>query len=325
MNVNVRLWASIVVFLTTLFPAVGMSAERSPNEIAVAYVAVSGSYGPLWVAKDEGLFKKYGLEVSLQYLNPTVGVQALVAGEVDIYAGGTAALEAAVNGADIVYIGSILDKFVLSLFVQPEIKDVSELRGKVVGVSQPGAPTDVGAQIVLRGAGLVPDRDVKLSYLKGVPEILAALQQKIIHAGVINPPITVMARRAGLKELVDLGKLPERFPQTAFIARRSFLGSHNDPLIRFFKGYSEGVRFARENPRRAQEIIAKYTKVSDQEVNVENYKAFAPWWEMPPFVTEAGIQAALSISTTPKARLVKATDFIDNQIIKQLSDTGFFK
>ena len=151
------------------------------------------------------------------------------------------------------------------------------------------------------------------------------MRGKIIHAGVINPPITVMARRAGLKELVDLGKLPERFPQAAFIARRSYLGSHGDPLIRFFKGYGEGVRFAREHPRRAQEIIAKYTKVSDQEVNVENYNAFAPWWEMPPFVTEAGIQQALSISTHPKARLVKATDFIDNRIVKQLSDTGFFK
>lgn len=298
---------------------------RAANEIAVTYVAVSGVYGPLWVARDEGLFRKHGLDVSLYDLDPTAGVHALVSGEIDIYAGGTAALEAAVNGADIVYIGSILDKFVLSLFVQPEIKDVTELRGKVVGVSQPGAPTDVGAQMVLRSSGLIPDRDVKLSYLKGVPEILAALQGKIIHGGMINPPITVLARKAGLRELVDLGKLRERFPQAAFIIKRSDLDSKRESLIRFVKGYSEGVRFAREHPRRAQEIIEKYTKVSDQEVNVENYKAFAPWWEMPPFVTEAGIQQALSISTNPKARLVKPTDFIDNRLIKQLSDTGFFK
>ena len=73
------------------------------------------------------------------------------------------------------------------------------------------------------------------------------------------------------------------------------------------------------------EIIAKYTKVTEHEVNLENYNAFAPVWEMPPFVSEAGIQTALSISTNPKAGTFSPKEFIDNQIIQQLSDTGFFK
>ncbi len=312
-------------FFSASFSPTVIAAERAPNEIAVTYVAVSGSYGPLWTAKDEGLFKKYGVDVSLQYLNPTAGIQAVIAGDIDVYAGGTAALEAAMSGADLVYIGSIIDKFVLSLFSVPEIKDVSELKGKVVGVSQPGTPTYAGAQVILRRAGLIPDKDVKLTYMKGVPEILAALQQKTIQAGMINPPITVLARKAGLRELEDLGKLPARFPQTAFIVKRTYLNSHKELLLRFFKGYIDGVRFSRENPKQAMEIMAKYTKVTEHEVNLENYNAFASVWEMPPFVSETGIQTALSISTNPKAGSFSPKEFIDNQIIQQLSDTGFFK
>ena len=271
-------WGAVllVFILTVCFPSSIRAAERPPNQIAVTYVAIAGSYGALWAAKDQGLFKKYGLDVSLQYLNPTAGIQAMIAGDVDLYAGGTVALEAAISGADVVYVGSIIDKFTFSMFSLPEIKDVSELKGKILGVSQPGAPTYAGALVVLRRAGLVPDKDVKLSYMKGIPEVLAALQQKTIQGGMINPPITILAKKAGLRELVDLGKLPDRFPTTAFIANRPYIGSHKDSLIRFFKGYVEGVSYARANPKQAMEIMTKYTKVTDPEASAEDYRVFSP-------------------------------------------------
>jgi len=316
----------LITFLLTVFLLSPVhAAERTTNQIAVTYVGFSGSNAGLWASKEQGLFTKNGLDVSVQYLNPTVGIQALIAGNVDLYAGGTVALEAAINGADIVYVGSILDKLLISLFSLPEIKDVSELKGKVIGVSQPGAPTYVGALLVLRRAGLVPDKDVKISYLKGVPETLAALQQKALQAGMINSPLTILARKAGLKELVDLGTLPDRFPLNAFIANKPYVGSHKDPLVRFFKGYVEGVRYARANPKQTIEIMTKYTKMTDPEISAEDYRVYSPFWEIPPFVNEAGIQTALSMSTNPKAGQFKPKDFIDNGIIQQLSNTGFFK
>ena len=303
----------------------GQSAERAPHELAVAYVAVSGVYGPLWLARDAELFKQHGVDVSLQFFDPTAGIQALIAGEMDVYAGGTAALDAALNGNDLVYVGSLLEKFVLSLFSLPEIKDVSGLRGAVLGVSQPGTPSHAGAQVVLRRSGLVPDRDVTIAFLKGGAEILAALQQRTIQAGIIHPPLTALARKAGLRELEDLGSLPARFPQTAFVVTRATLRTRPDPLTRFFKGYADGVRRARARPQQAIEVIGRYTRVAEPEVNRENYQAFAPWWEMPPRVSEAGLQTALSLSTHPQAASVTPADLIDNRIVQQLSEAGFFR
>lgn len=291
---------------------------RRPIPLAVTYVALTGAYGPLWVAKDEGLFEKHGLDVSLRQLTPTAGVQALLAGEVDLYAGGTAALAAAVGGAPIVYIGSIVDRFVMSLFVQPEITGIMDLEGKVVGVTQPGAPTDVGARIALRTAGLVAERDVKLAYLDAGPDILSALEQKRIHGGMLSPPLTARARRAGLHALVELGTLAERFPQTALVARRRDLDTQRDALVRFFRGYADGVKLARERPARAREIIARYTEVRDLETTAENYAAFAPWWELPPRVTEGSIRTALAFSVDPRARDVEPGAFIDDGIVNEL-------
>jgi NitT/TauT family transport system substrate-binding protein len=299
---------------------VARDAERAAPRIDVAYVAVSGVYAPLWMAADRGLFKDYGVEVSLRYLDPTAGVQAMIAGDIDLYAGGTAALDAAMSGAEVVYIGSLLDKFVLSLFALPEIGEIGDLRGNVLGVSQPGTPTYAGAQIVLRRVGLVAGRDVTLAYLAGGGEILAALQRRTIQAGMLHPPLTALARKAGLRELEDLGTLPARFPQTAFVVTRAYLRSHAALLTQFVKGYIEGVKAARANPGQAMEVIARYTHVTEPAVNRENYDAFAPWWEVPPVVSEAGLQTALSLSTHPRAGSFQPKDLIDHQIIQRLSD-----
>jgi hypothetical protein len=128
-----------------------------------------------------------------------------------------------------------------------------------------------------------------------------------------------LATRAGLNELANLKELPARFPQTAFVVRRASLRSHKDELTRFFKGYIDGVRFSKENPKRTMEIIAKYTDVTEPELGLENYHAFAPLWEIPPFVSEAGIETALSLSANPKASALTPKDVIDNQIIQALS------
>jgi ABC-type nitrate/sulfonate/bicarbonate transport system substrate-binding protein len=292
-----------------------MVADRPPDGLAVAYVALTAAYGPLWVAADEGLFAGHGLDVTLRRFTPAAGVQALVAGEVDLYAGGTAALAAAVAGAPIAYVASIVDRFVMSLFVEPGVGRVDDLSGRTVGVTQPGTPTDAGARLVLMNAGLVPGRDVKLVYLDGGARVLAALRERTIHAGMLSPPLTAAARSAGLRELVAPGALAERFPQTALVARRRDLDARREALVRFLRAYVDGVTRARAHPERAREIIARYTEVADPGATAENYAAFSPWWEVPPRVTEAGIRAALAVLTVAGTHPVEPAAVLDTRIV----------
>ena len=101
--------------------------------------------------------------------------------------------------------------------------------------------------------------------------------------------------------------------------------THKDTLVRFLKGYVEGVRYARANPKQTMEVMAKYTKMTDPEATEENYRVFSPFWEDPPFMNEASMQTALTMSTNPKAGQFKAKDFIDNGIVQELSNRGLFK
>lgn len=304
-------------------PGFSQTIPGKVERLVVTYVAVSGSYGPLFLAKEQGLFEKYGVEVELQYLNPTAGVQAMTAGSVQLYAGGTAALEAALNGIDLVYVASIVDQFVLSLFGLPELQSLAELKGKTLGVTQPGTPSYFGTLLLLKRYGLEPDRDVKITFLRGLPEILAALKEGVIQAGISAPPLTLMARKGGLKELVDMGKLKIPFPQTAFAVMRPFVAARRESLIRFLKGYIEGVKLAKANRSITEQVLAKYTKVAEPEINAENYAAFSAMWEPVPYMSDAGMQTALSLSTNPKAKGARVENYIDNSLVEELARSGF--
>ena len=67
--------------------------DKKLPTINVGYAAISGSFAPLWVAFDQGLFAKYGLDVRLAYIQGNrVMLAALTAGEIQLYQGGAEGL-----------------------------------------------------------------------------------------------------------------------------------------------------------------------------------------------------------------------------------------
>jgi NitT/TauT family transport system substrate-binding protein len=61
--------------------------EKKLDPFTISYASVSGTRGPLWIARDLGLFAKYGLDVDLVYIASGVtSVNALLGGSVDIIA-----------------------------------------------------------------------------------------------------------------------------------------------------------------------------------------------------------------------------------------------
>ncbi len=90
---------------------------RSPNGYAqerarIGYGAISIQSGLVWIAKDKGLFGKYGLSPEIIYIpGGSTNVQVLVSGNLDFsQLSGAPGAAANLSGADIVYIAAFLDK-----------------------------------------------------------------------------------------------------------------------------------------------------------------------------------------------------------------------
>jgi ABC-type nitrate/sulfonate/bicarbonate transport system substrate-binding protein len=66
-----------IVVLVLILPPIGFAQES----VLVSYDGNSGFQGPIWTAKDLGLFEKYGLKTELVLIpGGTRGMQALVSG-----------------------------------------------------------------------------------------------------------------------------------------------------------------------------------------------------------------------------------------------------
>src|ERR671918_2995364 len=107
-------------------------ASGRGEQVRIAYSAVSGAMGPLWVAHDLGLFSRQGLDVQLLYIGGgSVVLQALLGGDVQfVRLGANAVVQASSRGAGLKMIANTINRLVFTLMSRPEIQSARDLKGK---------------------------------------------------------------------------------------------------------------------------------------------------------------------------------------------------
>jgi ABC-type nitrate/sulfonate/bicarbonate transport system substrate-binding protein len=298
-------------------------AELLP--LRATYAAVGGAFAPLWIAQDKGIFNKYGLNVDLKYMLSATATQALLSGNADIVNPATELVEAGLGGARIAFIIGILNRAVLSIYSKPELTQPGDLRGKILGVTQPGSTTDLTARILLPQLGLSPGKDVKITHIQGMPDMIAALIQGRIDAGIVSAPTTVKLRQAGLKELIDVSSRNIPMIHAGLATTRDFIKGNADKVRRYVQAYVEATMIARTDPETTKQVIAKWTRIQNQEDLDETYATFVTAWEQAPYVSTTGMQTVLNFAINPAAKKAKPEHFIDNSFVAELEKSGFIK
>src|SRR5262249_18644324 len=119
----------------------GFPASASP--VRIAYSSISGAMLPLWVAKDKGLFDKYGVEVELAYIRG-VAIEALLSGEVHFVRASPRRSFARRSGAPISpSLLNTINVAIFSLMSKPDLKRPEDLKGKKIGVTNLGDSPDL--------------------------------------------------------------------------------------------------------------------------------------------------------------------------------------
>ena len=154
---------SIALPLTLLLWGLANAQEKKLDPLIVSYSSFTGNRAPFWIAKELGLYEKYGLDVKLVNIAAgSVSLTALLAGNVHLTTDSSAGVvSAGARGAPIVTV-STNGALPYQLIALPTIKSPGELRGKVVGSSRIGAGTDFLLRRILSKLGLVPGKDVSL-------------------------------------------------------------------------------------------------------------------------------------------------------------------
>lgn len=311
-----------VVFMWPIFQREAGAAEvESAVKVSVVFVSPSAAFLPLFVAYENGIFRRYGLDVSLQYLAPSTAAHALVTGDTKFVVGGADGIAASrSNPGSIVYVANCLPYLVFSLYSQPEIRSARELRGKIVGVTTPGAALDPAVRIALERNTLTPDKDVKIVYLQSVPAILSALQAGTIAAGGLSAPTTLQARQLEFKELVDIGALKIAGLQGGIYTMKKFAEQQPVLVAHFLQAMAEGVQRTLQDAASAKKALAVWTKTKDATILDESYRYFAPYFPTQMRVDEN--QVVNMLPFIPGSKTLNPSMLIDNQYWEKAKSQG---
>lgn len=302
---------------------------RAQEKIVAGYDGHAGFQGPVWGAKDLGLFEKYGLSAELVLIPGSArGMAALLSGSTQFSQGSaTGPLTVYLRGGDVVVVASALNKFPFSVVAKKEIRKPADLIGKKVGIVNFGGSNDLAVGLALKEWN-IPRNAVTILAAGGAPERLAALLSGNLDATVLSPPETVAAARAGLTLLANLGDLNASFPQTLIMVRRSFLASKRDTVKRFVRAYAESIHEFKTNKERGSKVFANRLKQRDPSVLDETLAFYAPKFSFPPRVDRGGMQNAVDLVRQGGAEIkgeVNLAQFVDESVIDELESEGFFK
>src|SRR5688572_9785604 len=321
-----------IIFLVVIWVAIAAEAARGQakqQDIAIGYASPSGVMTPLYVAQEQGLFKKHGLGVKELILLRGTGpaaAQMLVAGTAPIAALGGALVEGAIRGAGIAYIAGTSNHLIFSIYSRSEIARPEDLKGKTVAVDAKGGSIELATIIALKQFGLTLGKDVSSVYLGGPVPQLGALEKGIVDATTLSAPTTLRARKMGYKELINIGALKLSYIHTAIGVNRTFAKNNPESVEAFLKAYIEAMKITREQPDVGIKAIASYTKIADAEALKVTYETFLPAFQQRvPYVSRDSVQGVLNFSSSAEANTQRADDFIVHSFLKKIEASSFVK
>jgi NitT/TauT family transport system substrate-binding protein len=298
------------------------------EKLTIGWSAIAGSQAPFWITKEAGLFEKNGLDVTMIYVDGgSKATQALMSGDVPIaQVGGNAPVVARLRGADITLVAGLLNVLAYSMIVAPEIKKPEDLRGKKLSVSRFGSNSDYATRKILLKWGLKPDIDVAVLQIPGgQPARMAAIQSKVVHGMVAQPPVTSLARKFNLNIIAEPEDFGGAYPTTPVASRISYIRDKRDTLRKFTRALLEGIHLYKTNKDFSKKIIGKYVRTNDNDALEDSYQYFSRLVPQKPYPSLDAVKEALAElgEKDPKIRSAKAEDFVDASIIKEFDDNGF--
>jgi len=311
-------FAKLAVAAVTLLFSMESWAQ---TPVRINWTAVTGAQSGMFMAQQEGFFKKNSLDVELIHIpSSSRGIQAILAGEIAFsFMDGSNATQATLKGANIVLIAAGTNRQVFSLMAKSESKRIADLKGKKIGITRIGSSTHTSALYALTSAGL-KGSDYQLLPLLEVPNIFTALAAGQIDAGVMSPPTNARAKKAGFVELMNIAKEGPEFVSVAIGTSRNYVKVNEDIVRRLVRAYAEGIQAFKNNKAAALRMIERQLKVGDPQIREDTYTQFREYLEYPPYVSRKGMEAVIAeiVEKEPTAKSVKAEDMMDMRFVAEL-------
>jgi NitT/TauT family transport system substrate-binding protein len=277
---------------------------------------------PVYIAHERGFFERNGLKAEIIRINsePTT-YQALISGDIDATSGApTGLVQSNIQGVGVVSLGSWDNLVSYTIMTKNKIDDLSQLRGKKIGINRLGGKSSLVLRVMLEDAGLNTSKDIVLLQLGGSQERLAALVRGGIDAAPVDFAFEPKMKQLGF-HIVPGRKTPfMNGPITVTVAS---LKANRGKWLRFVKAYLEATQYMTTNKEGSMEVLKRIIPGDDKETldfAYEQMRARATVDLVPP---EAAVENLVKMMTyvDKRAATVDRSKLADYSILKELAQS----
>jgi NitT/TauT family transport system substrate-binding protein len=287
---------------------------------------------PLHIANDLGLFKKYGLEIKVVELAGGVYTfRAMVAGSADVAsASGPFSIVGRAKGAKTKAILANMPKLEASMIVGKDIKTMADLKGKRIGIQEPGGFADVLARGVLRAAKIDPK---EVHFVSIATEDVPALVANQVDTAMLHVEQEIIAQQK-IPTLHAIARMWEIQPDNLYnvmAVQDKLIKDKPAALKAFVKGHIEATRLIYTDRAKVLPIIVKYTKlpkdVVEKSLDLMVQKCI---WDanhgLGPKKVNATGALMERVGNIPKGQVPKYDDVVDLSFAKEaIKELGEYK
>ena len=297
----------LLAALLALSPGAARAEPVKITNIGHGYYA-----GSLYVAVQEKMFEKHGLEPDVTFVQGgALALQSVLTRQADVgILSYEHVLTAAVQGKQVVSFFNVANRPVNNVIASAKLlggveklslaERVMRLKGQRVAVPSANGSGEKMLKVLAKRFNLELPGDITMAYLGAEPAAyVAAFQRDVIDAAVPLEPAGVLVEQAGSgKVLISLmgGEVPE-FRDMVFMtltAHPDTIAQKPDLLRKVALVFSEAQRLLKTDPKRGKALLAKEYPTMSPESNDKVYDTVSQIWPLEPHMSEEQARATFA-------------------------------
>ena len=311
----------ILLIVFSVF-ALGGAVASAQERVRVGVPLFPTVSYPVLIAQEKGFFEKNGLKAEVIRINsePTT-YQALISGDIDATSGApTGLVQSNLQGVSVVSLGSWDNLVSYTIMSKEKIDDLSQLRGKKVGINRLGGKSSLILRVMLEDAGLNTSKDVTLLQLGGSQERLAALLRGGIDAAPVDFAFEPKMKQMGFY-LVPGKKTP--FMNGPITVTAASLKANRGKWVRFVKAYMEATHYMTVNKEGSLDVLKKIIGSNEKETLEHAYEEMRARATVDLIPPEAAVENLVKMVTyvDKRAATIDRSKLSDYSIVRELIAT----
>jgi NitT/TauT family transport system substrate-binding protein len=308
-------------FLWAILSIIAVDPSFAVDNLRVAYPSLNTSVFSLIIAQKEGYFKEEGLNVELLSIRGEIAIRTTLSGDVDFFTNAGSALAAAVRGVPVRLITVFQDKPGWDLIASPEIKSVSQLRGKNIAIMSPEGSLAVVAREILRKNGIDPTKDVNLVVMGGDEVRFPALQTKSISATLFNTAMSLRAQKEGFSKLANAAEYAN-LVEGGLATSQDKIKQGPEKIFRFVRAALKGLNYYVTKREAAIKYMMDNLRMKDRELVSSIYDIQTRLVLKEGFSDDKVLQSMIDDMkrTTKVQRDIKVADVFELSFVKKANE-----